>query len=234
MINLKWSEISCVIFDLDGTLYDQSKMCRRMFIKLLSHYFIRPGQWKDLVILWKFRRNRENMRFDLVTDLDKIQYTQVSQALDVSYGRVVELVEKWILTKPLEYLKECRFVGVKEFFQNLRAHGKLIGIFSEYPVADKLSALELFADAYVCATDKEVDRFKPDPKGLKLILTKLEKSPTDCLYIGNREKLDGVCAKSLSMEYLIKKQNKALADNSFFSYEELNLNPDKLTPVPLL
>lgn len=222
MVNVEWPKISCVIFDLDGTLYDQKKMRQKMFIKLFCYYLFCPAKWKDLVILWVFRKNREKMRLEPVGNLTETQYSQVSQALNVPYGRVEELVEKWILTEPLEYLKECRFAGVKEFFQNLRAHGKLIGIFSEYPVADKLMALELFADVCVSATDREVDRFKPDTKGLKLVLKKLGKLPTECLYIGDREELDGVCAKSLSMKYLIKKQKRALVNNSFVFYKELS------------
>jgi FMN phosphatase YigB (HAD superfamily) len=58
-------------------------------------------------------------------------------------------------------------------------------------------------DAMVCATKKEVDRFKPHPAGLILTAKKLGVPVTNCFFIGDRDDKDGECARRAGMPYLI-------------------------------
>jgi phosphoglycolate phosphatase/putative hydrolase of the HAD superfamily len=63
--------------------------------------------------------------------------------------------------------------------------------------------MDLEADIIVSSTDPEIDRLKPDPKGLLFIAEKLNVSVDECLFIGDRPELDGACAIKANMPYLI-------------------------------
>ncbi len=66
MINLKktivdWKKVCAVIFDIDGTLYDQRMLRLLMFLDLLKYYLVRPSELKDVIILRYFRLLGEGM-----------------------------------------------------------------------------------------------------------------------------------------------------------------------------
>jgi phosphoglycolate phosphatase/putative hydrolase of the HAD superfamily len=44
---------------------------------------------------------------------------------------------------------------------------------------------------------------KPDPKALHYITGKLKVDIKQCVFIGDRDELDGACARSVSMPYII-------------------------------
>ena len=74
--------------------------------------------------------------------------------------------------RPLPLLGACRWPQVQAVFAGLRAAGKPVWALSDYPAADKLQALSLQVDGAVSATDAEIARLKPDPRGLQAILAR--------------------------------------------------------------
>ena len=78
----------------------------------------------------------------------------------------------------------------------------------------------LQADVVISSTDPEVNAFKPNPSGLRYLVERLELAPKDCLFIGDRPKLNGVCAAQSSMPFLLV-EKQPLADFTFF--HRLNL-----------
>ncbi len=213
--SLDLSKYRAIIFDVDGTLFDLKKARVKMLLKMFGHYLLRPWNWKDMLIIQTFRQNREGMRENVTGDLQNSQYSQVAAKLHVSKERVAVVIQRWILLEPLTILKTCRYEGINEFFSNLKSSGRTIGIFSDYPVKEKLEALGLSADVCVSATDPEVDKFKPDPKGLEVATSKIGKPLEECLYIGDREEVDAVCAKAAGMDCLI-------IGKDFSTYKELS------------
>ncbi len=73
-LNIDWKKIKVVIFDVDGTLYDQSIMRKKMMFALLSYYLIRPWKYKELKILSDFRKEREKRTGDVGKDIQNAQY----------------------------------------------------------------------------------------------------------------------------------------------------------------
>ena len=63
--------------------------------------------------------------------------------------------------------------------------------------------MELVADVVVSSTDPEINRLKPAPQGLLHVADKLGLAPSECLFIGDRQELDGACAEQAGMPYLI-------------------------------
>ncbi|MCK9374516.1 MAG: HAD family phosphatase [Syntrophobacterales bacterium] len=192
-----------VIFDVDGTLYDQRRlrlwMLREMFRCVLSQ----PARLAELRILWLFRTMREKHAAEAAADLESRQYAWAAQAAGVSPEKVRDVVKYWMFERPLAYLRSCRYPGAQALFSQFQEQGIPIGVFSDYPALDKLRTLELTAQVVVSATCPEVSRLKPDPAGLLVAAAKLGAPPPECLFIGDQEAKDGECARRAGMPHLI-------------------------------
>ena len=221
-MNFGYSMPKAFIFDVDGTLYDQTKLRMFMLLEMTIFILFRPWCLKDFKLLWDFRRHRETSTLNTVGDIDNQQYLYVARSSRVAPEKIRELVDDWIFKRPLKYLPSCRYPGVFELFYNLKQRGIGIGVFSDYPSEAKLRVLGLSADVIVCSTDKHVDRLKPDPKGLLITAEKLGTPIEDCLFIGDRDEKDGESARRGGMRYLILNRKKTNASGSFRSYHQLN------------
>jgi FMN phosphatase YigB (HAD superfamily) len=194
------------IFDVDGTLYDQTRLRCIMAARLLAHALCRPRHWLDLKIIKVFRKFREEST-GVQGDLAVYQYQVVADKLSVSYAVVKSVVERWMYRMPLPYLRFCRDERLASIIQKIRARGVMTIAYSDYPAVDKLAALGLELDFVFSATDPQINCLKPDPKGLTAILTQLSLSPKDCFLIGDRDEKDGLCARRLEMDFLILPSN---------------------------
>jgi HAD superfamily hydrolase (TIGR01549 family) len=192
-----------IIFDVDGTLYSQSKLRIFMLVEFIKFLMSNPKHFYDLKIIWDFRRMRDKHSSFQGADLLSHQYSWGAQASRVSPEKARQVIDKWMYKKPLRYLATCRYRGILELFSKVQESGIAIGIFSDYPAQDKLKSLGLPSDVVVCASDREVNRLKPDPQGLRVTAMKLQKPVTSCLFIGDRDEKDGECARRAGMPYLI-------------------------------
>lgn len=200
---LDWTKVKAVIFDVDGTLYTQSKLRRRMLFDLLGYYALRPWRLDDMLLLRRFRAEREKRPGHQGPDLENAQYAWCADNSRYSVARVRAVVDRWMFRHPNQYLGSCAYPGTASFFDALRQQGIKIGIYSDYPAHDKLVALGLRADIVVSSTDPEIDQLKPNPQGLLHIAAALGLAPAECLFVGDRPELDGICAERAGMPYLI-------------------------------
>jgi putative hydrolase of the HAD superfamily len=204
-------DMEALIFDVDGTLYDQGKLRRMMFLNLLLTLARNPLFIRDINVLYIFRKKRDllSKSSNDICCIDKRQYSDVAHALGLSIAEVHTIVKDWIYEKPLKHLAQFIYPGVKELFSILKQKKYKIGIFSDYPCDAKIHALDLKADAMVCATDGQIDRFKPHPAGLLFEAGKLGTPVENCFFIGDRDDKDGECARRAGMPYLILPKRRA-------------------------
>lgn len=210
--------IKVVILDVDGTLYDQSKLRMKMLRALFGYYIWRPWRFNEIRILSHFRSERERRSGETVSGLEDAQYLWCAQKGNHNIDKVKKVVKQWIFTSPNKFLAACAYPGLQSFFNTLRQKGIKIAIYSDYQAHDKLEAMNLQADLIVSSTDAEIDRFKPDPKGLLYIAERLNVTPQECLFIGDRHEMDGECALNANMPYLILDKKPF---NEFEFYKQL-------------
>ncbi|QRM56086.1 HAD family hydrolase [Sinorhizobium sp. BG8] len=220
---LAWNDIALVVFDLDGTLYDQKRLRARMAMSLL-HGAVRSRTLRTLNILRVFRQCREEMA-GTATDFINRQFEETALRCGCSTDEVRGLVREWIEQRPLEYLGACRYAGVSGLFEALRRSGRTIAVFSDYAAVDKLRALALEADLVVTAADDDVRRLKPDPTGLRKILSATGLEAGRGLMIGDRFDRDWAAANRIGMPALIRSRHPDPRCNTFRSYHEALFQP---------
>ena len=216
-----YSRFGAVLFDVDGTLYDQKRLRRFMMVELLAHCLSRPSGLCDLRILSNFRRQREKKFQREELCLAVAQYQWTAEALNIDAERVQRIVKEWILDRPLQHLPACRPPGMLELFERLARKKVKIGVFSDYPPDDKLAALGLKADASACALDLSINRFKPHPAGLIHICKKLDISPEQVLHIGDRKDRDELAAKNCGAQSIIMPASCAVKLGRKNTYDKL-------------
>jgi phosphoglycolate phosphatase/putative hydrolase of the HAD superfamily len=221
-----WSKIKVVIFDVDGTLYTQSKLRSKMLFALLFYYSLRPWRIREILILHHFRAERERRPRNEYKDLENAQYAWCADKIQFPLSTIKQVVEHWIFNFPIRYLKDCIYPGTKDFFEALRKHNITIAIYSDYKAERKLEAMDLKADLIVCSTDPAIDQLKPDPRGLHYITQQLNVLAEECLFIGDRPELDGECATRANMPYLIV-DKKPHAHFDFYHKLNQELNQNK-------
>ena len=220
---IDWQHVKVVIFDVDGTLYTQSRLRKKMLYSLLSYYSLRPWRLNELLMLHHFRAEREKRAGIHCPDMENVQYSWCTDKGNFTAEQVRGVVQHWMFEFPLRYIHDCAYPGIRDFFASLRQQEIKIAIYSDYKAQDKLKAMGLKADLVVSSTDPEIDRLKPDPAGLLQIVRKLNVLPQDCLFIGDRPELDGICAERAGMPYLIV-EKKPFDQFDFFHKLDSELN----------
>ena len=228
---LNWSTIDLVVFDVDGTLYNQRKLQLGMLWQLLGHAW-QSRSLDTLLTLRTFRRVREALG-ELAElgdeqaggDFMVLQYAQTASRHGTNSAAVRALTDEWMERRPLPLLAACRYAHVAEVFAGLRTAGKQIAAFSDYPAVAKLAALGLQADVVACATDADIARLKPDPAGLLSILRHTGVAPARALMIGDRFDRDAAAAERAGMRALVRSPQAHAQWATFRSYDEAVFQP---------
>ena len=224
---LDWDAVQLVVFDVDGTLYDQTPLRLRMARDLFAHT-VSARTLRAVSVLRSYRRIREQLGEAETEDFERVLIARTADTVGCTQDTVQAVVSEWIESRPLRYLASCRFEGVLELFARLRQNGKLIGILSDYPAHAKLQALGLEADHIVYATQKGVGVLKPHPRGLTSLMAAAAVEPRATVLIGDRPDRDGLAARRAGARALIRSRRPLEGWPTFSHYgggvfEELTL-----------
>ena len=213
------------VFDLDGTLYFQKAFRIRMLIYLFWHVLFHPASIKDIFILKTYRKIREDWEKRETDEVGKLipkelsmedrQYEYVAKIKGVSKNKVSAAVDFFMMKAPLSLLPDFADEELKKIILSIRKTGRIAVIYSDYPVEDKLKALNVEADGMYTSSDERIGTMKPDAKGLQVILADYNFDKEDVLMIGDRYEKDGLAAKANGVDYLILPSKKSERDRLY-------------------
>ena len=133
------------------------------------------------------------------------QLDMAAQRAGISRAEVEQLVESWIHTRPLKYLRFCRAEGLTPLLDYLERSNVRMGVLSDYPSARKLEALGILGrfSPVLCATDPEINRFKPHPRGFLHACERWNLEPAEVLMVGDRADADAAGAAAAGLPCVI-------------------------------
>jgi len=227
-----WQGIDLVVFDVDGTLYDQRRLRLAMLAQLLRHS-LQTRSLHTLRVLRTFRRVREALGDAAALlpagvepeDFMPAQYAQTAQLHGLTPQAVQQLAEDWLEHKPLPHLAACRYPQLDALFDALHGSGKQVAVFSDYPAAAKLNALDLQAWPISCATDPTIGRLKPDPRGLVAVLHQSGVPASRTLMVGDRFDRDAEAARRAGVRALIRSAKPHPQFATFKRYDDAVFKP---------
>jgi HAD superfamily hydrolase (TIGR01549 family) len=196
------SNYKLLIFDLDGTLYDQRCLRFKMLIALIIRLLTFRINIIDIRIISTFRKQRERHKgySSLTLETDQLDWCSAKLGLPVS--KIQHTIEELMYKLPLKYLKSTLYKGVHDFISILKDKGYSIAIYSDYPVDDKLEALGLIADKTFCSTDRNIGSLKPNNAALLTICQFFNCSTEDAIFFGDRDDTDGESARMADIKFV--------------------------------
>jgi FMN phosphatase YigB (HAD superfamily) len=199
---IRLDQLKAVVFDVDGTLYQQGPLRRAMLVELLQFAAVRPLEGlKTFRVLQAYRRAQEELRTTVGSDVAAAQIRAACDRTGLDAASVRAYIERWMEQAPLSRLLPCRQAGLVEFLEACKTSGLRIAALSDYPADAKLRALDI-ADRFelvLCAQSPEIGVFKPNPRGLQVTLERMGIDRHECLYVGDRADVDAAAAAAAGM-----------------------------------
>lgn len=192
-----------VVFDVDGTLYNQQEVRWRMALRIIGAT-LATRSLCTLRVVRSFRKIREALADAETRAFDGPLHARTAAATGCSEPEIRAIIQEWMEARPLDVIARSRVPGAAELFQALRERGVVIGVLSDYPARAKLSALSLEADLIVAATDPEIGVMKPLTKGLEALLDRSGCQASEALMVGDRSERDGLVARRLGVPFLLR------------------------------
>ncbi len=190
-----------LIFDLDGTLYHQLPVRIFMAVWMIMHYVLRPMKYRELLAVLKYRELREKLFRNDDEDFHARQINETSRIFGLRPDETERIINSWMNNKPLKLVKTFRRKKLLSKLKELQTSGKIIIVYSDYPVKEKLRALNFEPDKYYWSNDGFINCMKPSASGLLRIIRELKLNAQNILYVGDRYDRDGECAGRAGIDY---------------------------------
>ena len=185
-------DIDAVAFDIDGTLYPNSRMYLNSVLFSLTR----------LRFLYYFRQVR--MRIRSVRPLSNFREAQaqiLADLMHVPYEHARNRIERAIYSRWQRIFRHIRpYPYLSDFLLRLQSHGYAIGVMSDFPVGDKLAHLNL-PQVWDCViSSEETGYLKPNPEPFLYLASSLGTVPERVLYVGNSYEYDIIGAFNVGMK----------------------------------
>ena len=206
---LELDKVKAVLFDLDGTLYDLKKMQKIMRKKILLHLISKPWRYREILIVYHFRKDRKKAAGSFVPDLQTTQYRWLQRRYDLSLEELEAIVQKWMFDLPLKHLKALAFPSLYPFLDLLSDKKIPFGVHSDLPIGKKLEVLGINPNHQSDACSEELNVLKPHPGGI-MKFSKQTGIPTEeILVLGDKKKLDGEMARFCEAPFIYIQRSSA-------------------------
>lgn len=198
---VEWGSVRAAIFDVDGTLYFQPPVRRRMALRLAAHLLRHPGFARELWGIYWFRKVRETEAFRVRPLADQVaeaaRRARLSDPEKLAAG-----IRRWMFQEPLPLIAENANREVLGWIAAIRAAGGRVLIYSDYAPEEKLAALGVKPDAVYAPGREGIAELKPSASAMAHILASEGLSPAEMVFVGDRPEKDGESAALVGMRYV--------------------------------
>ena len=192
-----------VIFDFDGTLYDNTSLAKAMILSNPFRFFIMKAE-RDTRRIFKGRD------FETPEKFKEEFFEATSAKANCNPKNFSYWYEERYLRRMAKVLRKKQFAArpmIKEVFAALAERGIKIALYSDYndiqarALACGISqeALDLCQGIY---SSESFGCLKPAPRGFLKIAADLGTRPKDCLVVGDRDDTDGFGARLTQMKFV--------------------------------
>lgn len=215
------AKFSAVTFDLDGTLYPDS----RLFFKL-TPFVIK--NWRLLRAMGAARKHLRKTG-EYHGNFYELQAKIMGEILGEDAETIREKTDRLIYRGWEPFFHDMRlFRHLVETLDAFKAKGIRMGILSDFPPVTKLKNMKIEGYWDVALCSEESGRLKPDPLSFLEMADKMGKKPEEMLYVGNkiRYDVDGAIAAGMKAALILPKWRKPPADvakRAFVFYDYRNL-----------
>ena len=190
------------IIDFDGTLYYKLPLKICMLLRIISYLILHPHKYKDILIINEYRSIRKKRMFKDSKDFSDKQYKYLSDKYHYDPNYIQGIINKWMFIIPKKYIKLFQNKKLIKIINNMYELNKKIIIYSDYPIKDKISVLNVKYHYLFSSNDKIIKCMKPESQGLINIIKTNNLDKKKILYIGDDNYLDGECAKNAHINYI--------------------------------
>jgi len=209
------AKFSAVAFDLDGTLYPDS----RLFFRLI------PFLAKNMRLLKAMGKARTALRKSGAYEGDfyELQARLMGEILNEDPKKVREKTDRLIYRGWVPLFTGIKlFPHLRETLDAFRKAGIRMGLLSDFPPEAKLKNMNLteYWDVMLCS--EETGRLKPDPLSFLELAQKMGKKPEEMLYVGNKISYDvnGALAAGMKAALIIPKWKAKPAASGAFVFSD--------------
>ncbi|MCR5394130.1 MAG: HAD family hydrolase [Bacteroidales bacterium] len=196
---------SSVIFDLDGTLYDNKGLPLKLVLADI------PNMW----VLGAERKARKNIKGRDYRDAEGVYDALFAEMARVKRSLTVEKARQWYQQKymPLQAALLRIYFAARplavELLQAMRARGMKIILYSDYGhETEKIDALRIPQDLFDgIVSAAKMGGLKPCQQSMQRLMQQFNLDAATTLYIGDREDTDGESARPMNIDFYNVKAN---------------------------
>lgn len=215
-----------VIFDFDGTLYDNKNIVRDLILK--SPF--------DILKMNAERKVRHSMKGIFYGNSETYLAEKWNLICQNSHFKSANQAKTWyydsFLKKMTNILKKKYSARnqVQEIFKKLKSQNIKLAVFSDYPlVKERMEAINLqVSDIDVIESSENLGGLKPAKESFEIIAKKLgftnKNQFNQILVVGDRNDTDGQGARNAGMDFIQIKTKKTKESQENLNHQILNWN----------
>lgn len=186
------TDIKVVAFDIDGTLYPDYRLYRKIIFYVL----------RNLKFYYHFNKVRNILhRTAPLSDFFEYQARLLSFELKCDAESAKSKIESIVYKGLTPYLEKTKpFSYVKETFQKLKESGYKIALLSDFPPSQKGDTWGLLPYCDVIVGSEEIGALKPSKYPFGVLAMKLGVKNEEILYVGNSIRYDVKGSKNAGMK----------------------------------
>lgn len=196
---LENNEISAVIFDFDGTLYDNSKIAIKLITSRPRDMFKMNAERQARKILKGSYFESEEKFLDEFFSIAARKRKFTKEKFSSWYTKVYLPCMVNVLHK-----KFSAHPRVSELFAAIKSRGIKLALLSDYSfIAERMQAISLSTENVdIMKSSQELGGLKPAPELFFKLAEQLQVAPEKILVVGDRDDTDGQGARNASMKFV--------------------------------